>query len=488
MAGMASTSPPVRGPVAAEPEEGPAPHHATGTRPAVLVLALMLALALGVSLLTGPGPGEPVSDTSPPGPGPWADLTPVDRGWALAEDGAPPVGVDGMRLTDVVEIDYGERSGWLRLGAGWRTGGTRWAVLWCDLPTLDDPVVEQPVLELTFAEGAVSLPCAGRSGDPALSTLTPLPPAGPEDRPTPDHRWRGDLPEEGSATLGVYLELYGAPPRSGPLLPPPPVPDGAVALDSTGDRVGHGRRERHVALVEIRADTRLLLWAGGPGLLQASVDGRVVTDDGDLQENPDWGRQDPDLRDGYWHAGRAGTRRVLELPPDVLPPPGGSRTVVLSVTEQSALPGTWAVQLLPAEPVEVDARAVDHEVPTGLPAVAGLTPVAAWRVPADGHPHPLAVPALPPGDDPWTWTYVLVSDDNGSGAAATVTSQERGRAVPRVGTDALRPWVDDLRETLQRQRSFTRPADEASAPVAVTLAPAPGQPLRDVVAFRTAPP
>lgn len=484
MAGMASTSPQVQDPVSAEPGEGAAPRHAAGTRPALLVMALMLALALVGSMLTAPE--HVATDTAPePRPDALPELALVDRGWALAEDGTPPVGVDGMRLTDVVEIGYEDRAGWLRLGAGWRTGGTRWAVLWCDLPSLEDPAVEQPTLELSFDEGAVSLPCAGRSGNPALDTLTPLPPAGPDDRPTPDHLWRGDLPKDGSATLGVYLELYGAPLRTGRVLAPPPPPAGAVALDSGSTPVRHGGRAVHVAMVEVRAGSRLTLWAGGPGLLRASVDGRVVTDDGDLEENPDWGHQDPDLRDGYWHAGRAGSRRTLDLPPDVLPDDGGSRTVVVAVSEESALPGSWSVHISPAEPVVPDAEAAVMPAPSGIPTAPGLTPVAAWLVPADGHPHELALPELPRGDDPWTWKFVLVSDDTRPGAAATLSSEERGRPFPRLGTVALGPSVDDLRETLLRQRDFVRPAAESSRPVAVALAPAPGQPLLQVLAFRT---
>lgn len=258
-----------------------------------------------------------------------------------------------------------------------------------------------------------------------------------------------------------------------------------MALDSASTPVRHGGRAVHVSLVKVRAGARLTLWAGGPGLLRASVDGRVVTDDGDLGSTPDWGRQDPDLRDGYWHAGRAGARRTIDLPPDVLPDGVDSRTVVVSVSEESALPGSWSVQIVPAQPVTPvgDARAV--AVPADVPAVLDLAPVAAWLVPADGHPHTLPLPRLSPGEDPWTWKYVLVSDDTRPGAAATLSSEQRGRPFPRLGSDALLPTADDLSETLLRQRDFQRPAEESAVPVSVALAPAPGQPLLEVLAFRT---
>lgn len=483
---MASPSPHARG----------AGHH--GGRPgpplarSLLVVAGMLTLALALGLVAAPD--DPAPETvGLTQPGPHLGLELVGRGWILGNDGTPPVGVDGMRLTDTVEIGYEEPTGWLRLGAGWSTGGTRWGVLWCDLPELADPAVRSPALTLTFDEGDVSLPCAARDGTPAVTRLTPLPPAGPDDHPTPEHVWEGDLPREGGATLGIYLELYGAPLRTGRVLPPPPPAPAAVALDSTTIPVRHGGRSVRVAMVELTAHSRLELWAGGPGLLRVSVDGRVVTDDGDLADEPDWADQDPDLRDGFWHAGREGATRTLELPPDVLPPDQGARTVVISVGEDAALPGAWSVHVTPGTPVEPRGAALPTPLPVDLPDVPGMTAAAAWQVPGDGHPHDLPVPdlaAAPSSEgtaatpvDPWSWKYVVVSDDPRPGVPATLLSADRGRAFPRVGTDALTAGTE-LIETVLRQRDQARPAGERSGRLAVTLAQAPGQPLLQVLAFR----
>lgn len=450
----------------------------------------LLSLALVGSLVVAPD-GEPDARPVPPAV---VDLALVERGWRLGDDGAPPVGVDGMRLTDSVELDYRQRAGQLRLGPGWRTDGTRYAVLWCDLPVIDDPAVRPPALSLTFDEGTVTVPCAGRRGSPALTSLQPLPPAGPDDRPRPEHEWTGDLPEQGTATLAVYVELYGAPLRAGAPEPPPAPPPGAAGVDSTDPAARHGRRTVHVTMVALQPSSRLLLWAGGPGLLQVSVDGTVVTDDGDLDPgSSDWTGQDPDLRNGYWRAPRTGSSRTLDLPAQVLPPTGGSRTVVVSVPGARALPRSWSVHVVPGEHVAPQgaARAVP---PPDLPDVAGYRPEAAWEVPRDGHPHELPLPASSgtggpraggrEGDDgPWSWSYVVVTQVPEDEPTAVLASTARSRRIPGLTAEDLADGGQVLVDALRRP--ILDPGPETAGPaLAVTLPPAPGQPAALVLAWR----
>jgi hypothetical protein len=439
---------------------------------------ILVGLALAVVVL-GPGPTVRVPTTSTPPP---PDLT--GRGWVL-DDGRPPVGVDGMRLTDAVEVGYREREGSLRLGAGWRTGGSRYAVLWCDLPALEDPVLRMPALTLTFEEGEVRLPCAGRHGTPPVTRLQPLPPAGPQDRPVPRHSWSGDLPRRGSATLAVYLELYGAPLRSAPLLPVPAGPPGSAGLDSSAPTARHGAGTVQVAMVEVEHDSRLELWAGGPGLLPLTVDGIVVTDDGDLDDKgADWARQDPDLRAGAWFAGRPDARRTLSLPEELVPEPGRSRTVVLSVEGAMALPRAWSVQVVPGRVADPSGAALASTLPEGLPRVPGLEPAGAWLVPRDGHRHELPLGTAAAGTDPWAWGWVVlgagpVSDVRATPVPATLTRGEQLRRVPALDAG------DPLDETLLRQTRVDRaPSPEDTAALFVSVPPAPGQPLVRVVAWR----
>ncbi|MFK5645571.1 hypothetical protein ACI3ET_03515 [Ornithinimicrobium sp. LYQ121] len=445
-------------------------------------LVLLLGLALVVVVhATGPGDrGEGTSaPTRPPALAP--DLT--GRGWVLDDEGRPPVGVDGMRLTDAVEVDYRQQEGTVRLGAGWRTGGARYAVLWCDLPALDDPALRPPTLTLTFDEGTVQVPCAGKEGTPPLTRLHPLPPAGPEDRPAPEHAWSGDLPRRGSATLAVYLELYGAPLRSGPLLDVPDAPDGSAGLDSSAPTVRHGAGTVQVAMVGVEHDSRLELWAGEPGLLTLAVDGIVVTDDGDLDDDDsDWAQQDPDLRAGAWFAARPGARRTLDLPAELVPVAGRSRTVVLSVEGARALPRSWSVQVVPGSPEQPQGAALATPVPDGLPDVPGLVPAGAWLVPRDGHRHELPV-APSPDDDPWTWGWVVLGTDGPPTTPATLTRGEQLRRVPHLQDTAR------LAETLLRQVRVDRAATgDGPTQLSASVPPAPGQPPLQIVAWRPSAP
>jgi hypothetical protein len=211
-----------------------------------------------------------------------------------------------------------------------------------------------------------------------------------------------------------------------------------------------------------------------------TVDGIVVTDDGDLdEEGSDWARQDPDLRAGAWFAGRADARRTLALPEELVPEPGGSRRVVLSVEGAMALPRAWSVHVVPGTVAQPSGAALPTRLPVRPPDVPGLEPAGAWLVPRDGHRHELPLGTAAAGSDPWAWGWGVLDADAASDVPATLTRGEQLRRVPALDGG------DPLAETLLRQTRVDRPpSPEGTAALFVSVPPAPGQPLVRVVAWR----
>lgn len=385
-----------------------------GRRRWVVVAALCgtVALGLGVGAVASLQTPEPPQLEDP-------DQEPADlshRGWVLGNDTAPPSAVDGMRLVETLLLSYAERELALVLDDTVLAGGTRYAVLWCDLPPVDDPGLRLPTLSLELPEGAVVVPCAGRRSEPPVRQLAPLPPAQGRDEGVPiEAVWAGDLPNAGTVELAIYLESLGVPLRRSTLLTAPEPQTGAVVLDPGTTIVPGGARLRsnYVQPARISHDSDLTLWAGGSGLVEVLVDGVVVTDDGDLvaQDDPlvdrqpprpedSWRQQDPELRGGAWHVSVAGATRTLELPEELLPPPGQHRTVIVSVPNRAALPSTWQVSLRPATMPELDLDPLQPTLPRDLPGPdprcsQQVVQVASWTVPQDGLPRQLVLPAHP---------------------------------------------------------------------------------------------
>lgn len=465
---------------------------------AVLALFLLVVLLVpGGHRAPGSGDAEGVDLGLAWDLDPERDLT--DRGWRLDAEGRPPAAVDGMRLVESVDLSFREAEGEVSLGSGWRSGGTRYAVLWCDLPRVEDPVIVEPTLRLSLAQDSVRLPCAGRDGYPPVRGLQPLPPVAENEHALAQHAWEGDLPSSGQGTLGIYLELYGAPLRTGR---PQPLPDGltGTGVDSgTAPRAG-ADRERYLASVQLGADSVLELWAGDPGLLTVDVDGVVVTDDGDLgAEEPAWHEQDPELRDGSWHVSTPGAQRRLALPDSLLPEAGGSRTVTLSVPSTRTLPRTWSVRAVPALAAPDPPPPAPLPPPVTLPEAPSLLPLASWQVPRDGLPHELHVPAgarVPTSPEDWVVAIVDPARRTGAEGAPTAhplrgiaTLGERFRDLPvltgRDGTTGLpsSARIDMLPAPAWRGAEQTDAGADTDQLVRVVVAPAPGHPPATVLAW-----
>lgn len=320
----------------------------------------------------------------------------ADRGWVLT-DGSPPEVADGLTLLGSAELSAG---GTVQVPDPEPTGRRqRYAVLWCDTgPAADDPAIQDPALVLD--EGAVTIPCLPRSGAGTV-TPVPLPPAGEDGQL--GATWEGDLPRDAEAVVAVYEEAsrsgYPYPPLPDPPLDPPAVGEDATALDAgtplvfvqdpVEDDLGIvWTAEMHTETVALGPGSTLDLWAGGPGELRVLVDGIWVTDDGDGADA--WAGQDPELREGGWQAFTPGQRSTLELPEELLPAAGESRTVQVAV---QPVMGVHPWQVAVTDVGEAPAALAPVPDGTGVPEwFGGYRLAATWELPTDGSWQTLELP------------------------------------------------------------------------------------------------
>ncbi|TQM96118.1 hypothetical protein FB476_0978 [Ornithinimicrobium humiphilum] len=274
-------------------------------------------------------------------------------------------------------------------------------------------------------------PPADGTGSTTDVTPVPLPPG--EDVSL-EATWTGDVPARGEAVLGVYREAswaeYDSPGWPDPPLNPPGHGEDAVVLDPTsaaGPAPGGTARS---ATVTLTSDSELELWRGIPGGLEVEVDGVRITADGDA-----WQDADAELRDGVWTAFAPGQRRTLALPGDVLPGPGETRTVTVTVVPRAG-DSHWQVAVLATAGVPAALEPVDR---TDLPAFAADLPewhaghrlAAAWTVPSTGVGTRLALPDDLTEGNPTTWVLVCPSPGS-TGMVATARVVVDGAEVERT--------------------------------------------------------
>ncbi|GGK66334.1 hypothetical protein [Ornithinimicrobium pekingense] len=407
-------------------EERSRRRQAGASRGAVAAAAAVVVGAAGMQLLTGddPTPAPPAEGTG----------SAVERGWVL-DDGTPPEQADGLLLLETVPVPYGGADDLTLPGPGGATsdGSQRFAVLWCEVGP-DDSAITPPSLRLRTPAGpTVEVPCLPED-DPSQVTVTPvpLPPGEVTLAPT----WRGDVPGDGEAVLGIYREAssaeYDFPGWPDPPLTPPAHGPDAVVLDpgsAAGDGTVHGGAR--AATVTLTSDSSLELWRGVPGGLQVDVDGVRVTDDGDSGAvgGDAWQEADPELRDGVWDAFTAGQRRTLALPEEVLPGPGETRTVTVTVVPRAG-EQHWQVAVLAtgSEPAAVAPTAPSTGATSEMPQwYAGHRLVATWQVPRTGVANRLELPDEL-GQDGAEATWALrcpgVARDGGVVATGRVTVDE----------------------------------------------------------------
>lgn len=353
--------------------------------------ALPLGLLAGYALSLDDGAEEDLeadaSTTAPPWGAP-VDLTEV--GFEL-DDGEPPGGAGGLRLTDTIEVAAG-RTAQVDLDAGeaWYGGpSATFAVLWCDMPPADDPNLDTPTGEIAVAGTTVSVPCAGTQGTPAVSLdhVVALPPTGQAEV-----RVEGDLPPEGRALLAIFAEnsdFANAPLPRGDLTVGPPVPEGAVTVDDEGPSMPYySNLARRVAPLEIGPGSTVRVWAGRTGALTVMVDGVPVTDDGDLARYSgaalDWREQRPDVRDGRWMIHAPGMAREFTVPAELLPERGRRSATVEVLAEGN----DEHVQVVVTDAAEEQAdRAALPRAAGSARApelISGHRLVGAWEAPMDG--------------------------------------------------------------------------------------------------------
>lgn len=466
-------------------------------RTRLLVGAGAAAAATAWFLLTQPDPG---ADAPPPAEAdtvddlPGQDLTPY--GWHLDEHGQPPAVAMGLQRQTVVEIPYDTPAQEVTWDAGHLVPGgpAGYAVLWCDLPPVD-PHIEQPSARLTAGPVRVDLPCAGRGDGPPVHAVTPVPVSGPAQV-----ELVGDLPRAGTATLAFYRE--GALSATLPLpdgstaVSAPQVPAGAAAIDTVLVPRDWAGRAHLVGSVEVSDRTELQVWAGRTGSVSVFVDGVPVTDDGDLARgtDPDWRRQQLDLRDGRWVVYLPGTSRDFALPEAVRPPAGQTRTVTVEVFSQGMQQDhqVLATQAAPVPPGSTGARAV----PLDSTALAGFPPltqghrlVGAWNVPQDGLGHDLG-PDLAPGAElvAFTGSNLVTSGGDREESWGLAQDSEGGVAVVRPlplapGDPDQGGWTSSRLDPWQVQQDLTVPAAGPSTTPRVWLPAVVGHPPATVLAL-----
>lgn len=369
------------------------------------------------------------------------DLT--ARGWVLDEEGDPPASLEGLRLLESTTIDYRRPTEPLELDTAPRSGNAVFAALWCDIPALDTNLAV-PSATLTVSGETMTLPCAGKGGDPGVVELVPLPPQGSRDPPV-SVAWSGDLPGRGSAVLATYTEtgLVEARTQVGLSEEAPPVAADAVLLDGTDVRYQVDEVEIFVQRVVVSDQTRLSIWAGQTGRFMVLVDGVVASDDGDLAvvqlQGPlseVWREQDPELQDGFWIVPAPGHVREIDLPALVRPARGQVAEVTVTAIVDADAEAPWQVHAAPTTPVDLEPSEVPASSTDDLPKVPGHRLVGAWKVPMTGYPYPLATP--PPLTADTVFTSIAPSDVEYPGAAWSregIVSSELGTVSMPAGID-----------------------------------------------------
>lgn len=466
-------------------------------RTRLLVGAGAAAAAATWFVLTQPAPGADAplhADADTLTDLPAQDLTPY--GWHLDEHGQPPAVAMGLQRQAVVEIPYDEPAQEITWDAGHLVPGgpAGYAVLWCDLPPVD-PHIVQPTARLTSGPVRVDLPCAGREDGPPVREVTPVPVSGPAQV-----ELVGDLPRAGGATLAFYREgALSATlplPDGSPGIPAPQVPPGAAAVDTVLVPRDWAGRTRVVGSVQVSAGTELQVWAGRTGSVSVFVDGLPVTDDGDLtgSADPDWRRQQLDLRDGRWVVYLPGTSRTFPLPEQVRPPAGQTRTVTVEVFTQGMQQDhqVLATQAVPVAPASVGA----HAVPLDSPALAGFPPLAggyrmvgAWNVPQDGLGHDLG-PGLAPGAELVAFTGSDLVTTGADRDESWGLAEDSEGGIPVVRPLPLAPgdpdqggWTSSRLDPWQVQQDLTVPAAGSSTTPRVWLPAVVGHPRATVLAL-----
>jgi hypothetical protein len=410
------------------PADGPTgprrPHRHRRLRRVAGVTVTLAALAAGAAsvLLDDPDQRDPTTDAHRSASEAWSATPDLAlRGWVLDAEDEPPRNHEGMRLVESTRIDYANATEPLMLDTQPRTGWAVYGVLWCDIPALDDNLAV-PAVTLRMSRGSVTIPCAGRQGVPAVRRLVPLPSTWDAGGKVPvEVSWSGDLPGRGSAVLATYSESGQWLPSSRAVTsdPPPPVPDGAVVVDSASPVSQVEFVPAHLQRLRVTTDTRVGVWGGQGGAISVLVDGVPVTDDGEAgwwrsgmfsPDGQEWQGQDAELRDGRWLVHRPGSTREFALPEALGLRPGEEREVTLHVTTEGLEADRWQVHAAAAEAVDVDLSPV-RPVATDAPVhLAGRRLVHAWEVPADGFPHPLVVPPGAPLTHETVYAAVLPPD------------------------------------------------------------------------------
>lgn len=352
-----------------------------------------------------------------------------ERGWVITE-GRPPRVIDGLLLMESAQVTFaGEQAFELHRDA--RANDNRWAVLWCEIPPVDDPGLDVPEAQVAIAGQTLTVPCAGKDGVPAVQRLTSLPPqsrgeGAREVRLT----WTGTTPRQGYALFAVYHEASTDPvPHDGSATAPRPPGPGVVLDPATeplemaeftwGGTDHEGPRTRHV---QIDHDSTITAWLGGPATLAIAVDGISVTTDGDqvetvtpfawsvegptsgvwaepsAQDQHAWQRQDPELRDGVWHSHRSENLRTFEIPERLRPSPGQHRVVAVEVSVGAGVPWWVEVSGVPADQDPAQPIIAQPPDPGRPEFIQGLQAVASWEVPRDGRSHPLRLPEAVSGE------------------------------------------------------------------------------------------
>lgn len=255
-------------------------------------------------------------------------------------------------------------------------------------------------------------------------------------------------------------------------------------------------RTRVVGSVQVSAGTELQVWAGRTGSVSVFVDGLPVTDDGDLtgSADPDWRRQQLDLRDGRWVVYLPGTSRTFPLPEQVRPPAGQTRTVTVEVFTQGMQQDhqVLATQAVPVAPASVGA----HAVPLDSPALAGFPPLAggyrmvgAWNVPQDGLGHDLG-PGLAPGAELVAFTGSDLVTTGADRDESWGLAEDSEGGIPVVRPLPLAPgdpdqggWTSSRLDPWQVQQDLTVPAAGSSTTPRVWLPAVVGHPRATVLAL-----
>ena len=445
--------------------------------------AAALVLVLGWYAVSTGQDDEPTAEQVSIGEGPaGVDLT--DAGWELRPDGDPPNNPMGLRLVESAQLDAGAPT---ELDLSRTDAAATFAVLWCDMPPAEDANLQRPEASAAVDGRQITLPCAGREGRPAVtaSHIVTLPPRG-----TAEIEVTGDLPPQGEAVVGLYIERENAvrtPLPQGSRLDAPVVPDDAVLIEQEAPALDmFFQGERLIGAATLSATSTIRVWAGRTGAVTVLVDGVPVTDDGDVAApwgggNPAWEDQHPDVRQGQWLVYGPGSERTFAIPESVLPEAGQQRTSVVEVFADGNR-DHLQIAVTDAAPSPVDTAAVAAvgadavEVPE---LVVGRRLAGAWELPQDGHLRELES-AREVGSDV-IWVLLMAPTDTWAPFWSEGLMGRGERLVPVWGVpdgatlaEALRqPWNDG-----------TPPGDE---PLVASAPATSGQPSAVLVAYEKVP-